>query len=122
MKKVLTIGMCFVLLGFWGVSLSYGANTIKVGFVDTYSGPASVYCFDVVDGFKMAIQAINGKGGVLGKQIEYTTRDEKFNPATGLAMAKELVMREEVDILAGTINSATTLAVSDFAKTEKTPF
>ncbi len=122
MKKALTIGMCVVLLGFLGVSLSYGANTIKVGFVDTYSGPASVYCFDVVDGFKMAIQTINAKGGVLGKKIEYTTRDEKFNPATGLAMAKELVMREEVDILAGTINSATTLAVSDFAKNEKIPF
>ncbi len=122
MKKALTVGMSVVLLGFLGVSLSYGANTIKVGFVDTYSGPASIYCFDVVDGFKMAIQAVNAKGGILGKKIEYTTRDEKFNPATGLAMAKELVMKEEVDILAGTINSATTLAVSDFAKKEKIPF
>jgi len=122
MKKALAMGMSVVLLGFLGVSLSFGANTIKVGFVDTYSGPASVYCFDVVDGFKMAIQAINAEGGVLGKKIEYTTRDEKFNPATGLAMAKELVMREEVDILAGTINSATTLAISDLAKKEKIPF
>src|SRR5574342_426113 len=118
MKKALTVGMSVVLLGFL-VSFSYGANTIKVGFVDTYSGPASIYTFDVVDAFKMAIQAINAKGGVLGKKIEYTTRDEKFNPATGLAMAKELVMKEEVDILAGTINSATTLAVSDLAKKEK---
>jgi len=122
MKRVTIIVMCMALVGFWAASSSYGANTIKVGFVDTYSGPASVYTFDVVDGFKMAIQAINAKGGVLGKKIEYTTRDEKFNPATGLAMAKELVMREEVDILAGTINSGTTLAVSDFAKKEKIPF
>src|SRR4030042_2196310 len=121
MKKVTIIGMSIVLIGL-GVSLSYGANTIKVGFVDTYSGPASVYCFDVVDAFKRAIEAINAKGGVLGKKIEYTTRDEKFDPATGLSMAKELVMKEEVDILAGTINSATTLAVSDFAKKEKIPF
>ena len=37
-------------------------------------------------------------------------------------MAKELVMREKVDILAGTINSGTTLAVSDFARKEKIPF
>jgi branched-chain amino acid transport system substrate-binding protein len=122
MKKALTIGMSVVLLGFLGVSFSYGANTIKVGFVDSYSGPPSVYTFDVIDGFKMAIQAINAKGGALGKKIEYTTRDEKFKPDVGLAMAKELVMKEEVDILAGTINSATTLAVSDFAKKEKIPF
>jgi len=122
MKKAMTIGMSVVLFGFLGVSFSYGANTIKVGFVDSYSGPPSVYTFDVVDAFKMAIQSINAKGGVLGKKIEYTTRDEKFKPDVGLAMAKELVMREEVDILAGTINSATTLAVSEFAKKEKIPF
>ena len=121
MKKVTIIGMSIVLIGL-GVSFSYGANTIKVGFVDTYSGGPSIYTLDVVDAFKMAIEPINAKGGVLGKKIEYTTRDEKFDPATGLSMAKELVMKEEVDILAGTINSATTLAVSDFAKKEKIPF
>jgi len=121
MKKTAIAGM-IVLIGFWGVSFSYGADTIKVGFVDTYSGPPSVYTFDVLDGFKMAIQGVNAKGGVLGKKIEYTTRDEKFRPDVGLAMAKELVMKEEVDLLAGTINSSATLAISDFAKKEKIPF
>jgi len=122
MKKTVSVAsalLFFALLLMAGPSY---AATIKVGFVDTYSGPPSVYTIDVVDGFKMAIQAVNAKGGVLGRKIEYTTRDEKFNPATGLAMAKELVMKEKVDILAGTINSSTTLAVSDFAKKEKLPF
>lgn len=122
MKKVTIVAMSVVLLGFFGASLSYGAGTIKVGFVDTYSGPPSVYTFDVIDGFKMAIDKVNAKGGVLGKKIEYTTRDEKFKPDVGLAMAKELVMKENVDILAGTINSGATLAISDFAKKEKIPF
>jgi branched-chain amino acid transport system substrate-binding protein len=98
------------------------ADTIKVGIVDTYSGPASVQTQDVLDGFKLAVEKINAKGGVLGKKIEYTTRDEKFKPDVGLAMAKELVLREKVDLLMGTINSATALAVSDFAKKEKIPF
>jgi branched-chain amino acid transport system substrate-binding protein len=112
--------LCFVFLS---VALpSYAGNTIKVGFVDTYSGPPSVYTFDVIDGFKMAMDKINKKGGVLGKTVEYTTRDEKFKPDIGLSMAKELVMREKVDIIAGTINSSATLAISDFAKKEKIPF
>ncbi len=62
------------------------------------------------------------KVGCLGKKIEFTTRDEKFKPDIGLAMAKELVLKEEVDLLMGTINSGTALAVSDFAKKEKIPF
>jgi branched-chain amino acid transport system substrate-binding protein len=122
MKKSIVILMGFLLVGFWSIPFSHGAQTIKVGFVDTYSGPPSVYTFDVLDGFKMAIQEINAKGGVLGNKIEFTTRDEKFKPDVGLAMAKELVMKENVDILAGTINSSATLAVSDFAKKEKIPF
>ncbi len=82
------------------------ADTIKVGIVDTYSGAPTVYTLDVLDGFKLAVGKINEKGGVLGKKIEYTTRDEKFHPAVGLSMAKELVMKEKVDLLMGTINSA----------------
>ena len=98
------------------------AGTIKVGLVDTYSGPASTQTEDVLAGFKLAVEKINAKGGVLGKKIEFTTRDEKFKPDVGLAMAKELVLREKVDLLMGTINSATALAISDFARKEKVPF
>src|SRR3989339_1527010 len=102
--------------------LAYAQNAIKVGIVDTYTGPATTFTMDVLDGFKLAVNEINAKGGVLGKKIEYATRDEKFKPDIDLAMAKELVLKEKVDILMGTINSATALAISDFAKKEKLPF
>jgi branched-chain amino acid transport system substrate-binding protein len=120
-SMLIIVFVSFALLVFVG-SPSFAEKTIKVGFVDTYSGPASVYTFDVLDGFRMIVDQVNQKGGVLGRKIEHPTRDEKFKPDVGLAMAKELVMREKVDILAGTINSSTTLAVSDFARKEKIPF
>jgi len=123
MKRVLLFSMCFIcVLGLFLVSPTFGANTIKIGIVDTYTGPATTFTMDVLDGFKMAVEKINAKGGVLGKKIEYTTRDEKFKPDIGLAMAKELILKEKVDLLVGTINSATALAISDFIKKEKVPF
>ncbi len=94
---------------------------IKVGIVDCYSGPPAVYGEDALNGFKLALEAINEEG-VLGTTIEYTTRDTKFEVDTGLEMAKELVMMEEVDVLVGTINSAVALAVSEYAKEEQVPF
>ena len=103
-------------------SLSHAADTIKVGIIDTYTGPATTFTNDVLDGFKLAAQKINASGGILGRKIEYTTRDEKFKPDIGLAMAKELVLKGKVDIIVGTINSATALAISDFVKKEKIPF
>ena len=107
---------------FCGAGSGIAGDTIKVGFVDTYSGPPTAYTQDVLDGFRMAVEKINARGGVLGKKIEYVTRDEKFKPDVGLAMAKELIMSEKVDILMGTINSATALAISELAKKEKIPF
>ncbi|MFH0976001.1 MAG: ABC transporter substrate-binding protein [Spirochaetota bacterium] len=121
MKKVLLFSM-FLITFFAFTIIAFAADTIKIGIVDTYSGPATTYTQDVLDGFKLAVEKINAKGGVLGKKIEYVTRDDKFKPDIGLAMAKELVLKEKVDILMGTINSASTLAVSDFAEKEKIPF
>lgn len=98
------------------------AKAIKVGIVDCYSGPASTYTNDVRDGFKLVVDQVNKEGGVLGRKIEYTTRDSKFKVGLGLSAAKELIMKRDVDILMGTINSGLALAISDLCKKEKVPF
>ena len=110
--------LCFLA----GVSPVRAEGTIKVGIIDTYNGPATTYTQDVLDGFKLAINQVNAKGGVLGKKIVFTTRDDNFKPDVALTMAKELVMREKVDVLMGSTNSAGALAVSEFARKEKVPF
>src|SRR4030043_1915872 len=95
---------------------------IKIGIIDTYSGPPTTFTYDVRDAFKLAIDEVNAKGGVLKRKIEFTTRDDKFKVDICLSMAKELIMMEKVDILMGTIKSAGTLGASDYCKTEKIPF
>jgi branched-chain amino acid transport system substrate-binding protein len=116
-----------LLVGLFAISLvlmpAHGlAKNIKVGVIDCYSGPPAAYGKDALNGFKLALKEINAKG-VLGKKIEFTTRDTKFKVDIALNMAKELVLREDVDILVGTINSGAALAVSAaVAKKEKVPF
>jgi branched-chain amino acid transport system substrate-binding protein len=94
---------------------------IKVGIIDCYSGPPAVFGKDALNGFKLALAEVNEEG-VLGSKIELTTRDTKFKVDIGLSMAKELVMRENVDVLVGTISSGVALAVSDYVRREKVPF
>ena len=112
----------FIVGAFVLPQAGYGANTIKVGIVDTYSGPPAGFSQDVLDGFKLVVNEVNAKGGIRGRKIEFVTRDEKFRPDIGLNMAKELLLKEKVDIIMGTINSATALAISDLARKEKVPF
>ncbi|MBW2585131.1 MAG: ABC transporter substrate-binding protein, partial [Deltaproteobacteria bacterium] len=57
-----------------------------------------------------------------GRKIEVLTRDSKFKVDLGLSAAKELIYRENVDIMMGTINSALALAISNICKKEKVPF
>ena len=112
-----------VLLGLIFPLQPLGADAqrpIKVGILDTYTGPPAVYGQDALNGFKLALSEINKKG-VLGTKIEFTNRDDKFKVDIALSMAKELVMNEKVDILVGTINSGVALAVSDFAKGREGP-
>jgi branched-chain amino acid transport system substrate-binding protein len=121
----------FTVLG-WLIALSLIlmpgnvlARNIKVGIIDCYSGPAALFGNDALNGFKLALKEINQKG-VLGKKIEFFTRDTKFKVDLALNMAKQLVLREDVDILVGTINSGAALAVwcrllSGFQKVKTLP-
>jgi branched-chain amino acid transport system substrate-binding protein len=121
MKKFTLLTLILtILLVFYSANAS-AQRTIKVGILDTYSGPPAVYGNDALNGFKLALNEINKKG-VLKTKIEFTTRDDKFKVDIGLSMVKELVMMEKVDLIVGTINSAVSLAVSDYAKGEKIPF
>jgi branched-chain amino acid transport system substrate-binding protein len=118
------LALFLALLGFAFLlqpSVAEAQRPIKVGIIDTYTGPPAVYGNDALNGFKLALGEINKKG-VLGGKIEFTNRDDKFKVDIALSMAKELVMNEKVDLLVGTINSGVSLAVSDYAKGEKIPF
>ncbi len=127
MKKSFFSAGLTLLAGFFAITfvlmpVRAQAKNIKVGIIDCYSGPAAVFGQDALNGFKLALKDINAKG-VLGKKIEFFPRDSKFKVDIALNMAKELVLREDVDILAGTINSGAALAISEaVAKREKVPF
>ncbi|MGD8228835.1 MAG: ABC transporter substrate-binding protein [Desulfobacteraceae bacterium] len=111
---------CLLALSFVLVPAQAEARNIKVGVLDCYSGPPAAYTKEALNGFKLALEDINKKG-VLGKKIEFVTRDTKFKVDLGLSMAKELVLRENVDIIVGIISSGVALAVSDYVKGEKVP-
>lgn len=123
-RSVFTICLSIMVIAslFVVIPSSFAAKTLKIGIVDCYSGPASTYTNDVRDAFKMEAEKINAAGGVLGRQIEVLTRDSKFKVDIGLSAAKELIYRENVDVLMGTINSALALAISNMCKKEKVPF
>src|ERR1700752_3385822 len=81
-------------------------NTIKIGFPMPLSGPASVYGVPVTKGAEMAVAEINAKGGVLGRKLELLERDSKASADEAVRLARELIIKNNVDFLAGTLTPA----------------
>ena len=89
---------------------------IKIGFPIPLSGPTAVYGVPVLKGAELAVSEINAKGGVLGRKLELLSRDSKANADEAVRLARELIIKDNVDFLAGTLTSAEAPAVSTIAK------
>ena len=97
-------------------------ETIKIGFPMPLSGPTAVYGVPITKGAEMAVADINAKGGVLGRKLELLTRDSKANADEAVRLARELIIKNNVEFLSGTLTSAEAPAVSTIAKENKIVF
>ncbi|HJU15147.1 MAG TPA: ABC transporter substrate-binding protein [Stellaceae bacterium] len=98
------------------------AGPIKIGFPIPMSGPTAVYGIPVLKGAQLAVQEINAKGGVLGRKLEILPRDSKANADEAVRLSRELIIKDNVDFLVGTLTSAEAPAVSTVAKENKIVF
>ena len=95
---------------------------IKVGFPMILSGPGALFGDPASKGALMFVDEINAKGGVLGRKLELLPRDTKGNADEAVRVSRELILKENVDFLVGTLTSAEGPAVSVVAKENKVVF
>ena len=106
----------FLGLSFQRVALS--EETIKVGDINTYSKLVS-FTIPYRNGWMLALDEVNGSGGVIGKKLEVISRDDAGKPGNAVKIAEELIRREKVVLLMGSFFSHVGLALTDFAKRHK---
>ncbi len=102
-------------------SQGFAQDTIKIGELNSYK-TQSAFLDPYKKGMELALEEINGKGGVLGKKIELISRDDGTNPGEAVRVAEELITREGVSMIAGTFLSHIGLAVTNFAGQKKVFF
>ena len=95
---------------------------IKVGFPMILSGPGALFGEPALKGAQMYVDELNAKGGVLGRKIELLIRDSKADANEAVRVSRELILKENVDFLMGTLTSAEGPAVSVVAKENKIVF
>jgi branched-chain amino acid transport system substrate-binding protein len=120
-RQALAIPAGFAL-GSLAPRIAGAADPIKVGLVAALSGPSAKSGEGITRGLTIAIEDINARGGVLGRQIELIRRDDESNPAKGQTAARELIDKEGCVSLFGGIDSPVSLAIVPVVNAAKVPF
>ena len=79
------------------------AEDLKIGMIVTLSGPPGALGKQASDGFALALEQKGGKLG--GQTVQMFIEDDELKPDVALLKATNLIEREEVDIIVGTIFS-----------------
>jgi len=115
MKKAfwLTGAMALVL-----AQPAFAADSIKIGFVSTFSGPTAAIGNDMRNSFELALDHIGRK--MDGKPVEVIYEDDGQKPDVGKQKTEKLIQSDKVDFLVGYIWSNVLLASLKTAVDSKT--
>src|SRR5213595_2004208 len=72
---------------------------VSFAFIGELSGAGAVSSTNFRDGALMAIEAINAKGGILGRKVELKQYDTQTNPGTARSQMQKAIDEEPYVIL-----------------------
>ena len=87
---------------------AFAGDTIKIGFVSTFSGPTAVLGNDMRNSFEVALDHLGRK--MAGKPVEVIYEDDQQKPDIGKQKTEKLVQSDKVDFIVGYIWSNVLLA------------
>jgi ABC-type branched-subunit amino acid transport system substrate-binding protein len=101
------------LLGGWGsTSLAAAAtvagcgSTLAIGVQTSASGPAAQYGQSTYDAAQIWAKKVNASGGINGAKVTLVERDDAYNPATSVQVARYLSQVADVKFVLGPLAPA----------------
>ncbi|WDZ94542.1 ABC transporter substrate-binding protein [Herbaspirillum sp. WKF16] len=104
-----------------GATLSTGALAadIKLGVAEALTGPAAKYGVAIKNGFTLAAEEINAKGGVNGSKLELVIEDEQGKKEEAINVFKKLIFQDKVLAVFGPTLSNSAFAADPIANAAK---
>lgn len=124
MKKwavVLLIAGVFI----WGNALAedgVGSSEILLGQSCALTGPAQALGNGMQAGMNAYFAKINAEGGIQGRKVKLTSKDDGYEPDKAIKNTRELIDQEKVFLLIGEVGTPTSKAVVPIAEEAKVPF
>jgi branched-chain amino acid transport system substrate-binding protein len=97
-----------------------GEANIKIGLDNPLTGPFAAVGKNELIGCQLAVEQINAKGGILGRQVDLLVEDSTSGEAAvAVQKANKLIERDQVNFLLGNINSALAQAMANVSFEKK---
>lgn len=95
---------------------------IKIGFPTPLTGAFSAEAQDQVRAAELAVKEFNDAGGFNGRKVELLVRDDKLNPGEAASRTLELIEKDKVDFIVGSLSAATQLSINAVTRERKVIF
>jgi branched-chain amino acid transport system substrate-binding protein len=118
LKAGLAVGVLQVASPF--VLRARTADAVKISLDNPLTGTLSGNGKNELIGCQLAVEQINAKGGILGREVELIAEDSTSGDAgTAVLKARKLIDGDKVDFLLGNTNSALSLAMAQVSYEKK---
>lgn len=114
MRALLTF-VLLTLTSLVGLSVAT-AGEIRIGLAEALTGPASQYGAPIRNGFLLAQQEINAKGGINGNRIVLVEEDERGKKEEAINVYKKLIFQDKVLMIFGPTLSNSMFAAGPIAE------
>lgn len=108
--RVIRIGVCIVAM----LALSLAGvcqETVKIGVILPLTGSQAAFGEALKNGYLIALDEINSKGGVLGKKVELDIYDDQSKPDQAVQGVSKLADQDRVPLILGSYSSESTMAM-----------
>src|SRR5215467_12204604 len=105
MKKILMASVALIALA---STPALAQQSIKIGFISTFSGPVAAIGNDMRNSFELALDHLGRKIG--GLPVEVIYEDDQIKPEVGVQKTQKLIESDKVDFVVGIIWSNVLIA------------
>ena len=95
---------------------AYSAEPITVGFLSIFSGRVAALGETGFRGLEIALDEINEKGGLLGRQVRAIRQDSAGKIEDAVRIARDFITRDKVDLLMDHSSSREAFAVREVSR------
>jgi len=95
---------------------------IRIGFPVPLTGAFSAEAQDQVRAAEIAVRDFNDAGGFGGRKAELLVRDDKLNPGEAATRTLELIEKDKVNFIVGSLSAATQLSINAVSRDRKIIF